>query len=731
MRFRYLSAVQALIVVLPIACTLLATWSWGARHQYVPCISDCGETFIAQLYARNYRFFGLDFGLVEDHATSPTREAHPYHYTHNVNIGGLSYAALEAVGVGSLVAKQFFVLLIFGAGLLYTYLAISALTRSRLAAFCGLTTACLDFGFFISFGLHALRAWTWLALFGLLLHVGKFTTAPDSTRRKVHGAAILVFVTLSFGIGYEFWVVAMCIAVATHLCFSFQRDRRWLDLRSLASLLALMFIPFVLRQIHIATVLGFEYWSRDFYYTFVTKVPFASRIFSLPGSTDIERFYGTYNVMRPPTAPIASVGDFKSSLVQWGDAMVNVVIPLAGSVTICLVAILCITAFVYCMRQKRFMNRRSTSDVRANAQSSRVQVLSFDGAARMLLGLTIGMGVGCLLMLKMVVPFYFALAMPLFGAVTTVVKGIALALLIDKIRLTRHRPLARGLAALCVILVLVDHALVQAANIREVRLMDTTWIREVSERPNATYAVSFIAPAVAGFTSNWAIGIRPGREHEMLADIVEGRPPFRREDLFWFGERDAGETAVRYLRPDYWLYFSMDDRTLYSAVPRCRKDYLYRALGSLRRRLATQSPITSVSIESISSRPSKAIVDVKVKPYLEIEELYVSFDGENYTPGSVNCITNVTSVEMELTPDVATRLHHIHLRIVLTGVKEAVTARVPISRQLVARGRSLPKPQPAVRDIVARYPGLPLEVWRGGERRWDGYALIDLRAINQ
>jgi hypothetical protein len=38
-----------------VAATLTAVWIWAAAYNHVPCISDCGETFIAQLYARNFR----------------------------------------------------------------------------------------------------------------------------------------------------------------------------------------------------------------------------------------------------------------------------------------------------------------------------------------------------------------------------------------------------------------------------------------------------------------------------------------------------------------------------------------------------------------------------------------------------------------------------------------------------------------------------------------------------
>ena len=88
---------------------------------------------------------------------------------------------------------------------------------------------------------------------------------------------------------------------------------------------------------------------------------------------------------------------------------------------------------------------------------------------------------------------------------------------------------------------------------RAAKPMDTSWLSVIQERPKATYAVSFIAPAVAGFTENWAVGIAPGREREMLEAISINQPPFTLPDLLWFGERDVAPDGTPYLRPDYWL----------------------------------------------------------------------------------------------------------------------------------------------------------------------------------
>jgi hypothetical protein len=291
-----------------VALTLGGVWIWARQNSYVPCISDCGETFISQFYARNYRIFGLAYGLVEDHATAPDSAAHPYYYTHNVNIGGLFYTLLEVLGVRPFWAKQLCVLFVFGVGVAYAYGAVAFHTRSSVIGLSTVILVCLDFGFFLSFAMHALRVWTWLAMFGLLYHVGRIAQSDRS--RPTDLVSMLLFSVIAFGVGYEFWIICICISLSTLLFGS--DPRKFFSGQLLGRtvlLLTLLLVPFALRQIQIMLVLGVDYWLTDFVYTVAVKVPFARHVFAVPSIEQIDAYYKALNVMRPPSGPLVEGGD--------------------------------------------------------------------------------------------------------------------------------------------------------------------------------------------------------------------------------------------------------------------------------------------------------------------------------------------------------------------------------------------------------------------------------------
>ena len=722
---RRYQALQYLLVLATIAVTLTAVWLWAARHNYIPCISDCGETFIAQLYARNFRLFGFEFGLVEDHATSPSIDAHPYHYTHNVNIGGLYYVLLELLGANSFVAKQFFVLLIFGLGLSYAYAAVAVHTKSRLAGYCVLVAACLDFGFFLGFALHALRVWTWLALFGLLLHVGRFAEAEVAVKRR-DVAGVLAISAIAFGIGYEFWIISVCVALATFYFFTRVPSTSWPCIRRLGLLLLLLLTPFVLRQFHILAVLGTDYWAKDFFYTFGAKIPFAGRFLALPPPAVVDQFYQAHNIMRPPTAPIDSVGQFKESLLSLKLAFIHVILPLAGLLGVVLTTVAAVAAVVIALIGKARPRHSGTG-------------IDLSGAAKLLAALSVGLGVGCLVMLRMVVPFYFAMGMPLLGALVVLAKGMVVGALIGAAKQRKGEPAwaPRWVALPALLFLAADHGLIQAANVRASRPMDTSWIPVVSARPNATYAVTFIAPVVAGFTSNWTVGIKTGREREMLETISKGGAPFQRSDLFWFGERDAEAIAWAYLKPDYWLYFPIDRRaSFFSIEPECRADYLSRLLGLDQRETSTsQGVVRSSWIQPNHARPGATIlVGLKLRSNIPVQEVSFSVDGKTFAEGSVNCITNFAIAQLrlpeaprEVRQTVVARISLRHrAQPVIVGVGEV---RIDPSA-VQAPPPYLPRPQPSIAEVLSAYPALPIRDRRVDENPWQGYVLIDLRAIH-
>lgn len=740
---RHLLAALALIFA-----TLAGVWWWASYYNYIPCISDCGETFISQLYARNYRLFGFDYGLVEDHATSPLAAAHPYYYTHNVNLGGLFYTLLEIGGVQSFVAKQFFVLLIFGVGLFYIYLATAYHSRSRLLALTVLLIACTDFGLFLSFGIHALRVWSWLAIFGLLLHVGRLAY-EIRTPRWVDYFGIFIFGAIAFGIGYEFWIVCLGIVAATFF-FCFPRSHSVKKaVRPLFIILCIIFIPFVLRQIHIAMVLGFDYWKTDFLYSFAIKIPFAGLIFKIPPINEINQWYESFNIMRPPSDATDSLPQLRGVIAQTYEAFLIAVVPIVGSLGVFLTTVVSMLGTVWAIINRCLKHQPSGADnhevhsaAAVNETSGELRkaanaadaTIDLRRVANLIAGLCVGMGAGNLVMLKMVVPFYITMTMPMLGAVFVLCKGAVLATLVQFAVNRRGALRVVQWPAIFAALIIIDQVLIQIGNVKAARPMETGWIQTVQDNSKATYAVSFIAPVVAGFTENWAVGIKTSDDREFLRRANDGHPPFEKKDLFWFGERDADARNWTYLQPDYWLYFPIDRRVQYYAIePECRKDYLARALSPFIDGVHLPEKVVANSwVNPEKLRPSeKTVVGIVVKRGVEISDVKIQISEKNITKASYNCVNRVAVAEIELPgkPGVYDVSALIRLAYGLGELK------IPIGKVKVDpaapsnRPQYLAKPQPTVESIIAEYPNLKIIDKRVTPNPWEGYLLIDLRDI--
>ena len=98
------------------------------------------------------------------------------------------------------------------------------------------------------------------------------------------------------------------------------------------------------------------------------------------------------------------------------------------------------------------------------------------------------------------------------------------------------------------LLLVVDHLIVQVDNLRALQPMDVSWVPAVEARPDATFAVSWISNSVSAFTGTWAVGIMPGLEREVSSRITAGRPLFALSDYLLFGEHDAAEHPDLYTR---------------------------------------------------------------------------------------------------------------------------------------------------------------------------------------
>src|SRR5205823_7761148 len=115
----------------------------------------------------------------------------------------------------------------FVIGLGYTYLLVERISRSSFLALTFLTFLVLDFYSNTMLGLNLLRAWHWLALFGVAYHALDLFAAPKLRGRDA--GLVFLLAMVGFALGYEFYAFVVCTAGLALLVSGYIRpSRRWL-----------------------------------------------------------------------------------------------------------------------------------------------------------------------------------------------------------------------------------------------------------------------------------------------------------------------------------------------------------------------------------------------------------------------------------------------------------------------------------------------------------------------
>lgn len=581
----FMKTLQGYAALLLIVVTLALAWFHGSTTFFVPCVQDCGETFIAQHAVVNYRLYGVKYGLLQDHATIPEPDRHPFLYTHNVHLGTLLFPLLDQAGLTSLWAKQLVTLFAFGAGLLYLFLTVRYVTRSSLIALTVLLVFCTEYAQVFTFALNTLRAWHWLALFGLIYHALRFVSAEQAGAAK-NLIAMTIFTVISFGIGYDFLAISGLVTVFVALLCSRSLIRTGACLAWLGCSVMLVFI---VRQIQVITVLGFDFWYQDLVYSAVIKVTALAKYFSIPSMPEIEAFYQAHGIFRP----WAAAATLDQIVLGLRHLVFHVTLPTAGfgaAASWLLVTILSV-GVVMLWAVHPLTIRFVQHSVERSWQHRLFSGLRFrDGdwidanlTARFFVAMVLGVVGGFIGFGSITLSIYLKHQFPLTAAVLLIPKGVLIALLIQCAMVRRRRLGAMVTALALAIVLIVVHVATQVKNWVAIPPMSVAWIAEVLKRQDATYAVSWIPSSVAGFARNWVVGIQPGREIHAIERANHGEAPFTDSDLLEFNPAFK-EDIEKYhlLRPDYWLYFSTDQKLEFQGVvPSCNRSYARRLFDNL------------------------------------------------------------------------------------------------------------------------------------------------------
>ena len=474
-------------VLIVVATMIFLAWS-AARTNFLNCDVECGEAVLALNAASEYAANGAEFGLLENLGSSKS----PLIYTHNVNIGSLTFVGLEALGVPGK-WKMLLPLAAFGLGLFYVFLTVRRAGGSNAAALLTLVLFATTYWTIGAFALHALRAWHLLAFLAVAFH----TLGLVRVERSIADYAGLLFGALiAFGCGYDFWII--CGAVSVALVFAaapslFDRATA----HKVAMIGAAFAVPFLLRQVHVAYVMGPAYWLQDFIYSVAIKVPYASSIISIPSLDEIDAYYRSQHVLRPRASPSNSAAQI---FFTFRHMVTSITVPRWGWLSLLMLAAVVVAAFVKPVRSQ-WLGTYS---------------------ARLIVPMTVGVALGLAIFAPFSLHVYFKHEFPLVGFLLLLAKGALVYSLVRWV-ITLQSNLGKALAAAAVALIVTDHVMVRWNNNAHGPALNYEWTEAYARWPNENIALSVYHGQLMVVAYPY-VGILPQRTSFVEADeVLAGR----------------------------------------------------------------------------------------------------------------------------------------------------------------------------------------------------------------
>ena len=193
---RFSSEILAVVIAITTGASL---YFFALSRNGLLCDLDCGETLVAVKVAADFARHGVEYGFLEN---GGTREE-PLIYTHNVNLGILTFDFMEWIGVHDFDKKILLPIAAYSMGLIYAFLVIRRLSGSELCALVALLLFATAYWPLGAFAANALRAWHLWAFFGAIYHA----TALSENRGHLLGLAVASLI--AFCCGYDFWIICL------------------------------------------------------------------------------------------------------------------------------------------------------------------------------------------------------------------------------------------------------------------------------------------------------------------------------------------------------------------------------------------------------------------------------------------------------------------------------------------------------------------------------------------
>ena len=478
---RSIPSLPSIAATIIVVISLISLFFGAPSTRPLNCDMECGETLLSLRAAHQFRDHGIEHGLLENLGS---REE-PSIYTHNVNIGTLTFVGMEALGIPDYY-KFLLPLAIYGLGLAYVFLTVRRISGNAHLALVTLALFAITYWGLGAYALNALRAWHLFAFFSVIFHTYGLVRLSRTAREMI---GLSLGAIAAFGCGYDFWIicatVALLIALANLGTYALKR-LAWISL----TLAAVFALPFIVRQIHVAWAMGLSFWAQDFIYSVAIKVPYASNFIDIPSLDSIDAYYKEHHVLRPPAQPTNSA---EQIFFTFRHMVAFVTVPRWGMLSLMTLAIVAVMAVIPKIR------------------NSSLGIYS----AALVLPATIGTAIGLIIFAPFSLHVYFKHEFPLLGFLLLLTKGAAIYFLLTmtakKIGVWKSR-----LAMSLLVAFIIDTTMVHWNNAEYGPSLNLNWGRFFSKHPDekialSTYRLGFITVAepYIELDSNRAVYVTP------------------------------------------------------------------------------------------------------------------------------------------------------------------------------------------------------------------------------
>lgn len=252
-----------------------------------PGITDQGEPFYQYLVAKNFLQYGLlENSFLEDHATSPDPQAHPYYYTHNPNFTKFLIYFFLKLGLTDMRWYIFLAIPLFLLGQWYFY-KMSSEALGKATGLLTLLFASTGYILSLSWGFNIIRVWTWILICGAIYHLLKMERLQNQLQQRGH--TILFYFWLALLSYYQYDILFYFTLVV--FVMKYLQLISWSWKRFFLTWLAIPGSLFVFHQLCIIHELGVALWFQDWVYTI------GNRTFGVPSKAVLQAFYDRFGLV--------------------------------------------------------------------------------------------------------------------------------------------------------------------------------------------------------------------------------------------------------------------------------------------------------------------------------------------------------------------------------------------------------------------------------------------------